>query len=130
VLRAQVDSPTYAASYYDPRGTQDFHYPIPAAPLLKLAAVHDQPGGRLTLFALNRSLTEEMPLRVDAGGFAGLAVDQALQLHDADLKAGNTRDQPERIERAVLDGVRVDGARVTASLRPASWNVIRLKVSG
>ena len=61
---------------------------------------------------------------------AGLAVDQALQLHDSDLKAGNTRDRPERIKPAALDGVHVDGARITATLRPASWNVIRLKVAG
>ena len=43
VLRARVDCETYAASYYDPRGTIDQSFPIPAAPYLKLAAVA---GGR------------------------------------------------------------------------------------
>ena len=65
-----------------------------SAPFLKLAAVHDEKGGRLTLFALNRSLTEEMPLRVDAGGFAGLAVDQALELHDSDPRPATRAPLP------------------------------------
>jgi alpha-N-arabinofuranosidase len=128
VLRCSVDSPTYAASYFDPRGTQEIHYPIPAAPYLKLAAVHDAKGGRLTLFSLNRHLTEELPLRVAAGGFKSLAVGEALQLQDRDLKAGNTAAQPERIAPRRLDGVRVEGERITATLPPASWNVIRLKL--
>ena len=36
VLRARVDCETYAASYYDPRGTIDQSFPIPSAPYLKL----------------------------------------------------------------------------------------------
>ena len=42
VLRTHVDSPTYATSYFDPRGAQDLYYPVPAAPYLKLSAVHDE----------------------------------------------------------------------------------------
>jgi hypothetical protein len=36
VLRARVDCDTFAANYYDPRGTIDQFFPIPAAPHLKL----------------------------------------------------------------------------------------------
>ena len=32
VLRSQVNSPTYAASYYDPRGTNELYYPLPNVP--------------------------------------------------------------------------------------------------
>ncbi len=128
VLRAHVDSPTYAANYYDPRGKQETYYPVPAAPYLKLAAVHDDKGGYLTLFALNRSLGEEMPLRVRADGFAKLALDEATQLHDKDLKAINSKKQPDRIKPAKLGDVKVKDGMITATLKPASWNVIRLKV--
>ena len=38
VLRAKIDSPTYAATYFDPRGAQQ-PFPLPAVPYLKLAAV-------------------------------------------------------------------------------------------
>jgi alpha-N-arabinofuranosidase len=128
VLRAQIDAPTYAANYFDPRGAQDLHFPLSDVPYLKLAAVHDEQAGALTVFALNRSLTEEMPLRVTTTGFSMLVVDQALQLHDADLEAINTKANPDRVKPSALSGVLAQGGALTATLRPASWNVIRAKV--
>jgi len=130
VLRTRIKSPTYAASYFDPRGAQDLSFALPQVPYLKLAAVHDEKAGALTLFALNRSLTEQMPLRVNAEGFSGLVVERALQLHDTDLKAVNTKAHPDRVKPSALAGVRVDGNSLTATLLPASWNVIRALVSG
>lgn len=126
VLRTQIDSPTYAASYLDPRGAEDHRFPLAAVPFLKLAVVHDPDAGSLTLFALNRSLDETMPLEVATRGFAGLQVMQALEMHDPDLGATNTKDDPDRIEPAALAGVTVDHDRLRATLAPASWNVIRL----
>ena len=38
VLRTHIDSPTYSANYYDPRGKQDLWYPLPEVPYLKLSA--------------------------------------------------------------------------------------------
>lgn len=128
VLRTHVDSPTYEASYFDPRGTQDLYYPIPEAPYLKLSAVHDDTGGMLTLFALNRHLTEEMPLRVAADGFKDLAVERAMQLRHDDLKAINSKANPDKVKPGSLTGVRIEGSTVHATLAPASWNVIRVKV--
>jgi len=128
VLRAEIDSPTYAARYSDPHGPVDEHFAIPAAPYLKLSAVHDDTAGTLTLFALNRSLDEALPLRLEAGGFGKLAVKQALQLCDTDLQAVNTRDNPARIAPKPLAAVRTNGQSVEASLAPASWNVIQLAV--
>ncbi len=105
VLRTQIDSPTYAARYNDPNGPIDEFFPLPAVPYLKLAAVHDDKSGTLTLFALNRSLTEELPLNLIAGGFKNLSVKQALQLCDPDLKAINSKDaaRPDR-PQAARDG--------------------------
>jgi alpha-N-arabinofuranosidase len=95
-------------------------------PFLKIAAVHDEVAGALTLFALNRSLEEELPLNVCAKGFERLEIEQALELRDDDLQATNTRAAPERIRPGLPTGVAVDGARLRATLAPASWNVIRL----
>ena len=64
VLRTEINSPTYAARYNDPQGPINDYFEIPAAPYLKLSAVHDDKAGTLTLFALNRSLNEELPLRL------------------------------------------------------------------
>src|SRR5262249_17472339 len=62
VLRTHIDSPTYATRYNDPNGPIDEYFPLPAVPHLKLAAVHDEQQRRLTVFALNRSLDESLPL--------------------------------------------------------------------
>jgi alpha-N-arabinofuranosidase len=83
----------------------------------------------LTLFALNRSLTEEMPLRVAAKGFGNLRVEKALQLHHADLKAINSKAAPDKVAPTALSAVRIDGEHVHATLKPASWNVIRVNVA-
>ena len=126
VLRSQIDSPTYATSYYDPRGAEDHHFPLPAVPFLKLAAVHDPDAASLTLFALNRSLDEAMPLDVVAKGFAGLRVSEALTMHDPDLSAINTGEQPDRIAPSPLTDATVEHDRLRTTLAPASWNLIRL----
>jgi len=129
VLRARVDSPTYSATYYDPRGTEDLHFPIPDAPYVKLSIVHDAAGGYVTIFALNRHLSATMPVDVVARGFRGLAVDRATQLSHDDLKATNTKERPDNVRPVPLGGVTVSGERVHAQLAPASWNVIRLRAS-
>jgi alpha-N-arabinofuranosidase len=124
-----VDCPTYEASYFDPRGTIDAYYPLPEVPYLKLSAVHDVKAGTLTLFALNRHLKSEMTVDFAATGFSKLSVARAHQLHDKDLKALNTKDKPNRIKPAPLKDVKVQNGGLRATLRPASWNVIQLKVA-
>jgi alpha-N-arabinofuranosidase len=126
VLRSEIDSPTYSARYNDPQGSINDYYDIPAAPYLKLSAVHDDKAGALTLFALNRSLTEELPLELLAGGFKSLSVKQALQLADPDLKAINSKTAPDRIAPRPLAAVSTAGEKLSARLAPASWNVIQL----
>jgi alpha-N-arabinofuranosidase len=86
----------------------------------QLAAVLREDGKALTLFALNRSLDEAMPMEVVASGFGTLRLRAARQLHHADLKAVNTREDPMQVSPASLDSVRIGGERVYATLAPAS----------
>ena len=127
----EIDSPTYAARYYDPRGadrpTTTRCRPRPISSSRPCTTTRR---ARLTLFALNRSLDEEMPLDGRRGGLLEVAVRQALQLCDPDLKAVNTKAAPDRISPKPLAKVKVDGQRVEATLAPASWNVIQLSVGG
>ena len=127
VLQSRVDSPTYDATYYDPRGSDDLYFPISGVPYLKLSVVHNAKAGQLTVFALNRHLTEAMPVELVARGFRTLALDRATQLRHDELSATNTKERPENVKPAALAGVSVTGERVQAQLAPASWNVIRLK---
>jgi alpha-N-arabinofuranosidase len=124
-LKCQVHAETYAAAYYDPRGSLDQEFPIPAAPYLKLAAVATA-GGGLSLFALNRDLGQPMTVSVEARGFADLAVAEALELRHHDLRAVNSQAAPDRVAPQPLERVESDGGKVTLGLAPASWNLITL----
>jgi alpha-L-arabinofuranosidase len=126
VLDSEVASPTYSATYYDPRGATDLYFPIPAAPYLKVAAVHMPEEATLTLFLLNRHLTDEASVEISADGFPALAVERATTLRHADLDAANTKDDPEKVKPSPLGGVTVSD-RIRVSLPAASWNVVRLK---
>jgi alpha-N-arabinofuranosidase len=99
---------------------------MPAVPYLKLAAVHDDMRGLVTLFALNRSCDAPLSLRVEIRGFRELSVAGAEELSDRDLKSVNTKDEPERVRPRPFTRVEVRRDRLEAELEPASWTVIRL----
>jgi alpha-N-arabinofuranosidase len=126
VLRAEIDSPTYSATYFDPRGATDLYFPLPSVPYLKLAAVEDPKTRALTLFALNRNLEKPMSLDVALRGFGNPVLVEALQLRHASLTATNTKDKPDRVAPTALKDVKLGTDRMQATLAPASWNMIRL----
>jgi alpha-L-arabinofuranosidase len=124
VLRAEIDSPSYDARYFDPRGSIDQYYPV-TAPYLKLGAVQQDDGG-ITLFAINRSLDEAMPLQITLSGFGHLTLTEALLLRHDELTAVNTADHPDKVAPVPLASVTITSDQVTATLPPASWSTIRL----
>lgn len=95
---------------------------------LLTAIVHNPDTGEATLFAVNRSSRSELSLTADLSGVrSDWRVVSASQLHHPDLKAANTKDAPDEVTPAPLEGVAIDGnAVLTARLRPLSWNVITL----
>jgi alpha-L-arabinofuranosidase len=130
VLRASDDSPSYQANYYDPRGSLDQWFPV-TAPYLKLGAVQSENGRALTVFAVNRSLDKAMPIEIVAEGLGPLRLREALQLYHADLRAANSREDPDRVKPVPLDDVCFEGeGLIHAILTPASWTMLRLDVRG
>ncbi len=125
VLRAQVQSETYASRYFDPRGANDHYYEIPNAPYLKLSAVANE-GGGLSIFALNRDLEGEMRVTISARGFAPLKVGVAQQLHHNDLSAINSKEKPDNVAPTAINGIAIAGDQIQFTLSPASWNLINL----
>ena len=95
---------------------------------LKLAAVADD-RGCVTLFAFNRHLSEEMPLHVRVKDMREGVVQEAVTLHDQDLNATNSRENPDRIKPVPLAVVRMDSHELSANLPAASWTVIRVAES-
>ena len=76
---------------------------------------------------LNRHLQERITLDVAVRGIAGMRVAVAEQLHDGDLYAVNSRQQPDRVKPSVLRGVELREGSVKLTLEPASWNLVRLE---
>lgn len=126
VLRAHIDSPTYSATYCESRGLKKLSFPLPDVPYLKFSAVQAEDDSTLTLFALNRHLGEEMPLSISAMGFSDMSIQRATTLHHDDLTAVNTKDATGTVAPRTLTSTEIAGGMITATLPPASWNVIRL----
>ncbi len=112
VLRQAVECPGYDTA--ERKGV----------PCLASACVLGREG--LSLFAVNRSLEEPMDLTVELRAMDELSVaDWTAMSHD-DLKATNCAERPDAVVPQTAEGARVEGARLRATLEPASWNVIRL----
>ena len=114
-LRVAVDGPTYDCTVAD-----DVNY-------LDASAVHDDEGGGLTLFLVNRHLTEPADLRFELTGFAGATIEFHKTMAGHDLRATNG---PGREDIAMTEGsgLGVEDGVLGGSLRPLSYHVVRLRV--
>lgn len=112
-LRVSVDGPTYDCSVAD-----DVQY-------LDVAATHD--GGTVTLFIVNRHLTEGADLRLSLTGFEGARVIEHQVMEGHDLRATNGPDS-EAIAPRKGSGLGVEDGVLGGSLAPLSYHVVRLSV--
>jgi alpha-N-arabinofuranosidase len=113
VLRAKVEASSFSTKTH------------PNAPNLLATVVHDPQDGSLTLFALNRSDSEEMSLEMELRSFAGeRKVAFASELKHSDLKAINTRTAPNEVSPREKRDVKLSNGTLRATLAPLSWNVI------
>jgi alpha-N-arabinofuranosidase len=115
VLDLQIASPSYANDHFD------------AVPTLAATATLDEAEERLTIFAVNRSQTEALPLTADLRCFSGFQVVEHIVLEHDDPQATNTADRPETVVPRRRDDARLDDGRLGAVLPKLSWNVIRLE---
>jgi alpha-N-arabinofuranosidase len=95
-------------------------------PYLETVAVHHEEEGRLTIFGVNRNLTEAVDLEAGIFGFEGYKFIGHTALYNQDLKAVNSAGN-ERVKPAAQPSAAFDGGRLSLRLPPASWNVIRLE---
>ncbi len=99
-------------------------------PYLQLAAVLDPATDGLTLFAVNRSLDEPMTVDLALRGFPSLSLREMLELRHDDLDAANSKERPDYVRPSATRNASCAEGRASASLRPASWNLLRLEKSG
>ena len=113
VLNTLVKSPVYDSKYGE-------------APYLDCVIVNNEEKEELIVFAVNKDLTEDMEVTCDLRQFADYTIKEHLVLHDEDLKAVNTEENPDRIRPEANGNARLEEGRLTAVLKHKSWNVIRL----
>jgi alpha-N-arabinofuranosidase len=110
VMRYNVQSDRYANTA------------TPKVDYLLASVLHDEARGRCAVFALNRSVTEQMRLTVELPDSGAHTLVTASELHHADLKAENTRANPEAVRPVDHPACSLKGNLLQATLRPLSWN--------
>ena len=108
-LRTVVECGSYQAGKYG------------ETPYLESIAVANEQAREIVVFAVNRSLTEEMELEIQVTGYGDLEKLSHRVLFCEDLKAVNTADAPDTVAPGELP-------LTEATVLPKhSWNVIRYR---
>lgn len=92
---------------------------------IESVAVYNEEKEELTIFAVNRTLDEDITLTTDLRGMEGYHILEHIVLEDSDLKTVNCAGE-ERVQPKVVKRSSMDGGIMTSLLHKASWNVIRL----
>jgi alpha-N-arabinofuranosidase len=94
-------------------------------PVLDSVVVQGEDGS-LTCFAVNRDQHDSLPLEIDLRGFPALQTAEHTYLADDDPAATNTATEPDRVTPRTGPAGKVDGGRLSVTLPPLSWNMLRL----
>ncbi len=113
VIKAVTDTKTHATSGH---GTVSD---------VVCAAVYEEEKEELTVFAVNRNLSEDQELTMDVKSFGELKGMEKLVLVSDDLKAENSLAE-EKVKPMRDKDLPMDGGVLRTVLKKASWNVIRL----
>ena len=117
--------PVIASPKYDSKNFTD-------VPYLEAVGVYNEEKSEITIFAVNRNLTDDMTLSVSLKGFAGCKFLEHISLEGFGLKDSNSFSEPDKIKPFNKNGSCVDigGVSFDINLSNASWNVIRFSCGG
>lgn len=88
-------------------------------------AVFNEEKEEVTIFAVNRTLDEDIRLMTDVRGMEGYRVLEHIVLEESDLKIVNCVNE-HRVVPRIVNRSSMDRGIMTSMLHKASWNVIRL----
>ncbi len=114
VLQTQVDCPVYENKKYG------------SVPYVDSVCIYNDEAEELVLFAVNKSLREDVSLAMDLRQFAGFEILEHTLMQDEDLYAVNTEAEPGRIVPKQGTGASVQSGCLEVVLQHKSWNMIRL----
>ena len=89
--------------------------------------VCDDEAEEAVIFAVNKNLEEDIEYSCDLRQFKDYRLVSHTELHDEDLEAVNTEEDPFRIVPKNNTTSVFDNGRLSGCLKKSSWNVIRLK---
>ena len=93
-------------------------------PYVDASVVDNKEKREITVFALNRSLDEDMTLTLELQGYANAKPKEHLEIYNDNLKAINTKDT-ENVTPVACQISDTVGEEQTVNLKRHSWNVIR-----
>jgi alpha-N-arabinofuranosidase len=126
--------PFFHASRYGRGAVLDLPLVVPTyptarfgdAPLATATATLDEERESLVIFAVNRSLDNDLSFEGDLRASPGYRVVEHLTLTYDDPYAVNSSEQPDRVLPRVVQGTSARDSRLSAVLPRLSWNMIRL----
>ena len=114
VLNTQVHTPVYESKTYG------------EAPYLDSVCIWNEEEDTLTIFAVNKSLDEDMEVSCDLRQFEGYRVAEHIVLTNDDLKAVNTEAAPNTVVPTLSSATKLENGKLQTVFGKHSWNVIRL----
>ncbi|MBS6194621.1 MAG: alpha-N-arabinofuranosidase [Clostridiales bacterium] len=114
VLHTVVKTPVYESRTYGD------------APYLDSVLVWNEEEEELTVFAVNKSLDEDMELYCDLRQFADYKIAEHVVMSHNDMKAVNTEACPNEVVPFAGDTVKMEDGKLSGVLGKHSWNMIRL----
>jgi alpha-L-arabinofuranosidase len=121
--RGYAINPIVNSPLYDSKDYTD-------VPVLDTVAVFNEEKDELTIFAVNKDLTEDLSVEFDVRNFEGYSVKEHIVLENGDIYAVNTEASPYNVKPHNNGNAQITDGRINANLSKLSWNVIRLAKKG
>lgn len=97
-------------------------------PLLDVSAAFDAAQGRNTIFVVNRSQTERVPLEIHWQDIAPVRISSAHQLAGGDPKTANTWEAPNQLTMQAIYAPQIIDGKAEMSLPPLSFTALGVEV--
>ena len=94
---------------------------------IQAAAALNEEAGELAVFVINADLNDSQQLTLDARGFEGWRFVEHIEMNAASPELANTWEHPDTILPRRGEDARSEKGVVTATLKKASWNVLRFE---
>lgn len=114
-------SPVVTCDTYDTKKIKE-------VPFIETIGILNEEMKELTVFAVNRSLTDNIEFEIDLRDFSNASVVEHIVLEHDDMKAENTAKTPNTVVPHTGGVTKLGEKSAIATLNKHSWNVIRFQL--